>query len=84
MTVTSVSSSEPFRPMRIGFLNELSLIFCYQVLSTKFRLEYAIMKSVPVAVRSEVLVYSRLIHGIACSNPAERVDIRMLYLLFVV
>jgi hypothetical protein len=79
--VTSVSSSEPFRPKRIGFLNELILIFCCHVLSTQFSLGYTVMKSVPVAVRSKSLVCSRLIPGIACSNPAESVDIHLLFVV---
>jgi len=69
--------------MRIGFLNDLILIFCYQVLSTQFILEYTITKTVPVAVRSKALVCSRLIPGIACSNPAESVDIRLLFVCVV-
>ena len=42
------------------------------------------IRSAPVAVRYKALVCSCLSDGIACLNPAEDMDVRLLFLLCVV
>jgi hypothetical protein len=54
----------------------------YSLTADAYRQSCVLSKPIPVAVRSKELVGGHLIVGIAGSNPAEGVDVLLLYMLY--